>query len=1120
MEKFLRRNLSFKPFLKGCLAVLMIASLTAGRASAQGARIDLEITGRPITFILSEIERTTPYRFFYSDNVRTRLQANGNIARSASNINAAMTAALKGTGLTFEVNGNQVSILQQQASTVRVSGHVTDESGAPIIGAAVTLKSNPTTGTATDAHGRYELNIPAGSQVLVFSYLGTETVEIPVTASQTTYNVVLKSTASDIGTVVVSTGMFERDKINFTGSTNTLTGENLRMVGNSNVLQSLRMLDPSFAMLDNLEMGSDPNTMAKIELRGHGAASINAVTDAFSSDPNQPLFVLNGVEVPLQMIVDLDINKVESVTILKDAGSTAIYGSRGANGVVVVETIKPKAGEINLYYTGSLDLKAPDLSVFNMMNAREKLRFEELSGKYTNAYSNGEDDARYQLALDKLYAKLLGDIERGVDTYWLSEPVRTGLTHNHSIRVSVGQDALMFDAGAKYKNEEGVMKGSNRETWEGNVYVAYRTKKVLITNDLRISGYESNNSPYGEFSTWVNTSPYFTKRDEDGNVNQFHQMQYGGLGSYGNYSAITENIPNPLYNALLNSMDTENQTSIINNTQAQYQFTDHLRVKGGLQLIWSHKNRDVFTPSEHTKYYYTSQFEKGEYYKYESKESAYRANIDVVYGNTFAEHHSVTLNGRAQVYQKINRYDAYTAVGFPYNSKGTPNLAHSFKEESRPEFQYGKHREMNLIASVNYNYDSRYLFDFSISADGATTFGANKVYKSFWSTGIGWNINREAFARNWDGIDILKVRAITGTSGNQNIGSVSSYAVYTNFVETNKFGLGYYLSNIGNPDLPWQVSRDYGVGLDFSAKKGKYSLTLDFYYKKTDPNIVFVPQAPSTGVSSFALPMGWMENKGFDFIVAYSPIYNLPERTYLTIRVTGAVNKGKYGGMSDLLDEYNEEQANTATMRQYRSGYSPTAIWAVRSKGIDPATGEEVYIRKDGSLTYNYDASETVVVGNERPDMEGVISANMRYKNFFANVSLRYSFGSDIYNSALYNKVENITKQAFEKNQDKRALYSRWQNPGDKVSFRSISILSDSSPLTSRFIQKNNYLKGESISAGYEVINKPWLKKAGMESLKFTAYVYDIFRFETSKSERGYNYPFARSISFSVSATF
>ncbi|KAA6330968.1 TonB-dependent receptor SusC [termite gut metagenome] len=1008
---------------------------------------------------------------------------------------------------------------QQPKQAVRITGVVTDEDGIPLPGAAVVLKSNKNTATTTDVNGKYVISPPDGGATLVFSFVGMSPQEVKMKQGVSVYNVKLLYASNVLEEIVVETGIFQRNKVSFTGATSSYKGTELKNVGNSNVIQGLKVLDPSFLVIDNLDLGSNPNALATIELRGQGSATLNAIKDEFSADPNQPLFVINGVESSLARVQDLDINRIESITILKDAGSTAIYGSKGANGVVVIETIKPKPGELKVYYNADLMLSVPDLSVFNMMNATEKLEFERLSGKYF-VLQEGDYYAYYQKALDELYNYRLADIQRGVDTYWLSEPVQTGFTHGHSVRISGGNEELSIDAGAKYKNTVGVMKGSGRETWGGNIGLSYLSKKLKISDYLDVNGYTGTESPYGSFSTWVNTSPYFRKRNADGGVDKFLQTRWG-LGSLGSLSPITGDIPNPLYNALLDSKNESNEIYVSNSLSIQYTPTEEIRLRGGLDLTNARNKTVQFTSPEHTKYANVSSYYQGEYYNKDSKSLAYKGYVDMSYATLIKDIHSITLFARSQLNQTQNDYISVTAEGFPYGSKGTPNLAHSYKEESKPGYYLSDRRSVGLMSAFNYNYKERYLFDFTYSLDGATTFGSNKLYKSFWSAGLGWNIDRETFMKDVKWIDILKLRASTGVTGNQNQGRAPSKSIYQYFLNSNYFGQGFYLSELANPNLPWQTAEDYSAGLDVRLLRGKYSMIFNIYQSKTDPNIIFVPQVPSTGVGSYPMDLGYLQKKGVELVLAASPIYNLKERIIWQIRLTAAYNKSEYGGLGKSLDAFNETQRKSNTMQQYVDGYSPTNIWAVRSYGIDPATGEEVYSKKNGELTMEYDADDMVVVGNGRPDVFGVISANFQYKRFNIGMAFSYSVGADIYNTALYNKVENITKSALERNQDKRALYDRWQKPGDITAFKSIKIVETVSPRTSRFVQKNDYLRAESINCSYELNDNKELKRLfGIQYVKITGYLNDIFRLETSKTERGTDYPFARSVSVGVNVSF
>ena len=246
-------------------------------------------------------------------------------------------------------------------------------------------------------------------------------------AGKKVINVVLKEELTTVDEVVV-TGIFTRKKESFTGSSTTFTTKELKMVGNSNILQSLKTLDPAFAIMENNEFGSDPNHLPNIEIRGK--TSVNGLTEEYNTDPNQPLFILDGFESTLATISDLSVDRVASITILKDAAATAIYGAKAANGVVVVETKAPEAGQLRVNYTGNLNFTFADLSDYNLMDAEEKLEYERMAGVFSTT-----SQLNY-------YNKYKEEILRGVDTYWLSEPLRTAVTHRHTLTMEGGDEAL------------------------------------------------------------------------------------------------------------------------------------------------------------------------------------------------------------------------------------------------------------------------------------------------------------------------------------------------------------------------------------------------------------------------------------------------------------------------------------------------------------------------------------------------------------------------------------------------------------------------------------------------------------------------------------------------------
>lgn len=351
----------------------------------------------------------------------------------------------------------QTTESQTPEKKVIYRGVVIDDTDAPLPGVSVTLPHSKGTGVTTDVNGRFEISVPESVHNLVFSYIGMKTQTVRVKGITKDITVRLESDAVNLKEAVV-TGIYTRNAESFTGSMATYTNKELKQVGNLNVLQSLQALDPAFVITDNNLRGADPNATLDISIRG--TTNLTDLESDYEYDPNQPLFILDGFESDLTTITNLNIDRVASITILKDAASTAIYGSKAANGVVVVETVKPEPGKLRFSYSGNYQVAWADLTDYNMMNAREKLAYEKLAGRYAsgdyNLDANGEiiDEDQRQIYYNRL--KL---VEQGLDSYWLNEPLRTAFTQTHNIYVDGGDSAFLYGVGVNYSNTQGVMKG-------------------------------------------------------------------------------------------------------------------------------------------------------------------------------------------------------------------------------------------------------------------------------------------------------------------------------------------------------------------------------------------------------------------------------------------------------------------------------------------------------------------------------------------------------------------------------------------------------------------------------------------------------------------------------------
>ena len=983
-----------------------------------------------------------------------------------------------------------------------VRGKVIDEKKQPIPGVSVRL-GGTSMGTATDVDGKFKLLIPADTATLVVSFIGmkTEDVRIPrlkAGVEQKELTIVLREEDVKLEDVVV-TGIFTRKKESFTGSASTYSAAELKTMGTQNVLQSLKTLDPAFAIIEDNQFGSDPNRLPNMEIRGK--SSMLGLRDELDADPNQPLFILDGFESTLAAINDLDINRVASITILKDAASTAIYGSKAANGVIVVETVKPEAGKLQVSYNGNMNISMPDLSSYNLMNSREKLEFELLAGRYDPASWSTTSEVK----LNELYNEKLKVIESGVDTYWLAEPLRVGVNQKHSLYVQGGEGNFLFGLGAGYNGISGVMEKSDRSVLSGNIDLIYRMSKFQFSNKFSLTSTDYKN-PIVAFYEYAQANPYYKKYNDDGTVDKWLENN--------DYFKAS----NPLWNAKQNSRDEGKNLALSNYFMAEYFPTTEWRVRARLGLTYGNDDTEKFYSRNDTRYENVETTKKGEFHSNNVRTNQVEAELSVTYAKVLGKHR-INLVAGGNISSNKSLTQGYSAVGFPDGDFSYPSFSNGYPEYGTPAYYESVSRSVNGYFNAGYSFDDRYLMDFSLRTSGSSVFGTSRRYNTTWSVGLGWNLHKEKFIMDhvaW--INILKLRASIGNPGNQSFDSAQSLLTYSfQFGSMNYFGIGAELSQIGNPDLEWQITVDKNIGLDVTLFNKRFSLTADYYYKVTDPLLIKVSTPLSSGTSTYMTNAGEQVSQGLTASVSYFIFQDFEKRFSWMVRANVRTQKTRIDKIGNKLSSLNASGKGENTVRYY-DGADPDDIWAVRSAGIDPSNGKELFYAKDGSYTYDFSYDDEVICGNTRPDVEGVIGSSLNWKGFSVSLNFRYQMGADVFNEALYNKVENISRNDLNKNQDKRALYERWQEVGDIVHFKDIAS-AETTPMSSRFVQEENVLTLESIYVGYEFYDG-WIKKLGLSSLKIQASMRDVFRASTIRSERGIAYPFARSMEAGLSFNF
>lgn len=757
-------------------------------------------------------------------------------------------------------------------------------------------------------------------------------------------------------------------------------------------------------------------------------------------------------------------------------------------------------------YNGNFGVEWADLTDYNLMNSSEKLQYEKLAGYYGSLDANGNIiDEYYQ----NLYNQRMLRTKQGIDSYWLNEPLQTGFTQSHNIFAEGGDAAFRYGIGMTYTQTQGVMKNSNRDVLNGNVQLTYRIDKFAFTNQTNITNTDVEN-PTVSFSDFARTNPFYDKYNEYGEIEQVIEEIKSPTGG-------TQYITNPLWDLNQKSYDKNNQLSFTNNFQIEYRPLPELRIRGKLGIIVGRSNSKQFDSPEMSKYLTTDQLKRGSYSESNTKSSSYDGSLDISYGKTFGKH-TVNAIGGMQISENNSNLSMFQAIGYSSDLFSNPNFANGYPEGGRPSSSISKSRTASYYANFNYGYQLRYLVDFNLRTDGSSVYGVNNPFSTTWSLGLGWNIHNEDFFNKNGVLNYLKLRYSVGNPGNANLNAKMANSIYTYYTQyPNMFGLAALISSWGNSGLKWQRTNENNVGIDIEMFHNRLRLSTDFFIKKTDPLLLSIDFPPSTGISQVPMNIGAMKNIGTTFTGSYI-IIRKPDMNW-TVNANLRHIRTTYYNIGDLLEKYNEKGRTNQTLTRYYDGASNTALYAVRSAGIDPMTGNEIFIRKDGSYTFKWDSADEVICGDSTPDVEGAFGTSFYWKGFSVNAIFSYRYGGQAFLSTLFNKVENISDVQVKYNQDKRALYDRWQKPGDIAKFKRIDDTSTTN-MSSRFIADDNTLELSTVSVGYETTAGKWLQSIGASSFNVRIYGNSLFRLSTIKEERGIDYPFSRKISASVGIRF
>lgn len=976
--------------------------------------------------------------------------------------------------------GQPTNVAQQQQSKAVIKGRVVDAQGEGLPGVTIRMKDFKG-GYISIQDGTFEILTSKPFEVVTFTMVGFQTKELKLTAGSNT-TVVLNDDVSQISEVVV-TGFGTKSKTSYTGSQISVSRTELLSMGTKNLLESLQSFVPGLAVLENNEVGSDPNKRNDINIRGRAS---------FDGSANLPVFVVDGTQVSIDFIYDMDMNDIETVTVLKDASASALYGAKASAGVIVITTKSLKGGRLKLNYSGTYRLSAPDLSDYHLLNAAQKLEYERLAGVYKNALPSE------QYKLEQEYARLYGIVQSGVNTDWKAKPLRNAFSNTHSLSVDGGDEYARYNVGVRYSNEQGVMKGSKRERLSSFFKLSYNINGLFyVSNSSTISSVKSEESPYGGFSDWTKQNPYESPYDENGDLR----------------TKLTGSISNPLYEASLGSYDRRSYFDFLNTTNVQYWLRPQVRLDADFSFQKAKTDtRKFVSPLSFDEARKDAVSQRGSLTEGFGETMQYQGKLMASYNDYVKEklYLSTMVGGSIESVTDDNR--SYRSIGFYTDKLGHPAFAGSYPTSGKPSGSDGISRNVGVFANVNAIYDSKYFLDLIYRYEGSSKFGDDRRFAPFWSVGGGWNIHNEPFMKG-KGVSLLKLRGSLGYLGNISFEPYQAMTTYTYSHNYNyEKGMGAVPITVGNTALGWERTLSTNFGVDLTMLKGRLDLSADVYRKYTDNLLLTVSKAPSVGIENARENIGAIQNVGFELRARVVPLQT--KDINWSVAVTYSMNRNKIEKISNALklrNKANNDSLSVKPLPIYEEGESLTALKVVPSAGIDPATGKEIFIKRDGSYTFTYDANDKVVFGDTAPLGFGSISSYLTYKNWSVSASMAYSFGAVAYNHTLVSRVEGASPVW---NADERVFNDRWKELGNVAKYRDIA--DASTPLlSSRFVEKNNYLTLKSLSVGYE-FEKKVLDKLKIKRLRLELLTNDLFYLSTIKQERGLEYPFARTVEMSL----
>lgn len=918
---------------------------------------------------------------------------------------------------TSSTAGTNLAVQQQDQ---KLKGQVIDATtGEPVIGVNVLVKGS-TNGTITDIDGKYELNAPAGA-ILQISFIGYKTVEIAATTSEQTIKLHEDTETLD-EVVVVGYGVQKKESL--TGAMSTLKENRLKDVTTPTVEN---MLNGKVSGVYVAPGSGQPGSNGAVQIRGR----------ATLSGSTSPLWVIDGVIVGEDPGV-LNPSDIENMTILKDAASTAIYGSQGANGVIIVTTKMGKSEKMKINASVKLGVSTMTNGKMEVMNGAELY-------DYYASFPNQED-----IKFSRWNPEL-----RNANFDWGELASQAGFTQDYNISLSGGNEKMSSYFSLGYYSEEGTVKGYKYDRYSFRYRSNYKPFSWL-TIKPNISGSMKNtdDSQY-DYTAKYTMFPWDSPYDEDGNL---VPDRYSGWvdSSDLNY---------------LNSISYGNHTA-----RKTYEFSGN--------FDFDIKITDWLTFTSVNNYRWTGYFQSTYTDPRTDSASGVQGRVEEEQTNNIQRYTNqyLTFNkifGKHSV-QALLAYEFMDTSAKVINAKGT-GIVSGFEvldATATPEEVGGNLTEwakQSVFAKANYTYDNRYLAEVSLRRDGASNFGDDKKYGNFFSISGGWNINREKwFKADW--VDVLKLRASYGSVGNIPYSKYPQYGLYS--VSSNYNGIpAILISQVGNKDLTWEQTYTAGVGIDANFFNNRLRFVFDYYNKYTSNILYQVPVSGLTGITSRWQNVGEMRNSGIEITIGGDIIRTKDWLWSLDLNM--GYNKNKleklYGDDPNMMiigGGGNDTTIAGAAEKVLKVGYSTDRYYLREWAGVDPKNGAPLWYKNDGSgeTTSNYSEAKQVMTEATSPKLFGGFNTSLTWKNIDLNASFGFSLGGKIYN---YSRQEYDSDGAYTDRNQMKLIdgWSRWEKEGDIATHPAASYgnKSNSNKASTRYLEDGDYLKLRSLSIGYNL---------------------------------------------------